>query len=715
MSEISNRLQILLIDCYDSYTFNLYDLLYKASENACVIVVHWDKMSPDLWEDILQFDAIVVGPGPGHPAEYSSILNRIWQLNIPVMGICLGFQSLALYHGATIERMPNLPWHGRVSSVTTSNTFIFDGISAVKGMRYHSLYANKIPIDSLQILAQSDEDNIVMSIKATNFPHFGILYHPESVGSSESLKIFKNFLSLADTPNIQCVNSFSKSANGFSHNLNRYDISPAAFILKSGSPSLQIHSVEIPWVEPLALADCIQKSGDPICFLDSAKKPGRYSILGILTGPLARIIHYEKATNTTEIRICKDNSFVRINNDLWSTVADFMNQHKAIKPDTNLPFYGGIMGIIGYECSDLSTKSVSNASFPLDFQQTTVDAELAFVDRSFVFDLETKKLFVQTLTPLNETCSEWWGELLASTCNTKLDNLSCLHSFDGKQNFGLVQSFPKKEVYCESVKACQEHLLAGDSYEMCLTDTTFVSAPPELSDFEMYMRARSLNPATFAGFVRLNHFTLLCCSPERFLQFRDDRCLFSPIKGTLKREGHMSLEEARKKLLNEKDMGELNMIIDLIRNDLHQLAKKNSVHVPELYSVEEHSNVYSLLSNIYGRIESPITAWDVLSKSFPPGSMTGAPKLRSVRMLEPLEQHGRGIYSGTLGYWDVTGSAEFNVIIRSAFKYKADDYWRIGAGGAVTILSSPEGEYEEMVLKANSILPAFVNLKNKKK
>ncbi|EPX71104.1 para-aminobenzoate synthase [Schizosaccharomyces octosporus yFS286] len=692
-------LRILLVDCYDSYTFNVHDLIQRVSSECTITTVHWDTARPDLWDRLNCFDAIFIGPGPGNPSEYAFVFEKIWNSDVPTLGICLGFQSLALYYGCSVDKMPTLPWHGRASSIRTTNDSIYQNLPLVKGMRYHSLYVDSIPTNALRVLAKSTEDQIIMAIEAVEKPHYGILYHPESIGSSDAVSIVRNFFNVVRKSRMKNQSTASR-VTGF----DALEIQPSPFIKNPGIPTMRISSQEIPWVDPLTVVDYLINVNKPICFLDSAKKPGKFSIVGFFDGPFSHFIRYKKSISTTYIVNCHNNREEKYEGDFWEIVAKFMDQHKAFPIDSKLPFHGGIIGAIGYECSDYSSRSIAEISSFADSaernEKNYVDAELAFVDRSIVFDLEDKKAYVQTLHPTDDRLHIWWKDLL---CDLEKFNKRTTKP----HGCGSTTKKPTEQDYTDRVRVCQEKLLAGDSYEMCLTDTTFASTDPYLSDYDLYLQVRSHNPSSFAGFLRFPHLTLLCCSPERFMKYENSTCHFSPIKGTLKKGPQMTYEEARSKLLNPKDTAELNMIIDLIRNDLHQLAKKGSVEVPQLYQVEEHPTVYSLLSHIYGQVDKSVTAWDVLAKCFPPGSMTGAPKLRTVRMLEELEPHGRGIYSGTLGYWDVTGSSEFNVVIRSAFKYDEDNLWRIGAGGAVTVLSTPLGEYEEMLLKVNSILPAL--------
>ena len=320
---------------------------------------------------------------------------------------------------------------------------------------------------------------------------------------------------------------------------------------------------------------------------------------------------------------------------------------------------------------------------------------------------------------------------------------------------------PVESSYKAKIRACQDFISAGDSYELCLTNQVSVRVKSRLSStsWPLYLRLRHLNPAPFAAYVRLGSLTLLSTSPERFMCWsrplqRDGShstsvCQFRPIKGTVSKarktstgELHiLDLAEATSLLSTTKERAENLMIVDLIRHDLHGVVGSGNVSVEKLMVVEEYHSVFQLVSVIKGRLESsssPLgvlrnsaieekgqqkikTGIDVLAASLPPGSMTGAPKRRSCELLQTIEEHQpRSIYSGVLGYMCVGGRGDFSVVIRSMFKWDSsgsqeegreetggEDEWHISAGGAVTILSSEDGEWEEMKLKLMSTMKLF--------
>jgi len=340
---------------------------------------------------------------------------------------------------------------------------------------------------------------------------------------------------------------------------------------------------------------------------------------------------------------------------------------------------------------------------------------------------------------------------------------------------------PKEEEYKEKVQTCLEYIRAGESYELCLTDQARVLIPRQPIDFawDLYRSLRTKNPAPFAAYLHLSNKVILSSSPERFLSWdRKGTCQMRPIKGTVKKDPGMTREKATRILGGDKEKAENLMIVDLIRHDLHGVVGAGNVEVKKLMVVEEYETVYQLVSVIEGRLQNvkartplnpqpqqpaqaPTTApttptptptattppppqpppapdrytgLDVLQSAFPPGSMTGAPKLSSVAILHRIEGHQpRGAYSGVLGYMCAGGGGDFSVLIRCAFRDDdetvttttvssssaeasqggegeevAHEVWRIGAGGAVTALSEAGAEWAEMNAKLESTLAAFV-------
>ena len=270
-----------------------------------------------------------------------------------------------------------------------------------------------------------------------------------------------------------------------------------------------------------------------------------------------------------------------------------------------------------------------------------------------------------------------------------------------------------KNGYTDLVEACQRHLLDGQSYEICLCNRIEVPESGSPDPLALYHTLRAVNPAPYSAYLGLRSegLAVCCSSPERFLKLGRDGCLEAkPIKGTAARA--QGLEEdawaARKLAQSEKDQAENLMIVDLLRNDLGRVSVPGTVAVPHLMEVETYETVHQLVSTVRGRRAAGNPAASVarcIRAAFPPGSMTGAPKERTMELLDDLEGGARGVYSGALGFVSVNQTFDLNVVIRTAVVRRGSGTY-VGAGGAITVLSDPAGEHAEMELKADPVLRA---------
>jgi para-aminobenzoate synthetase len=260
------------------------------------------------------------------------------------------------------------------------------------------------------------------------------------------------------------------------------------------------------------------------------------------------------------------------------------------------------------------------------------------------------------------------------------------------------------ERYKIDIDDCIKYLKSGESYELCLTNKYVQSQSLDYKlRLESYIRLRNNNPSTFGAFIHFEQLNLTICSssPELFLHSEGTHLEMKPIKGTIKKTGIDDQVRIEKELLSTKNKAENLMIVDLIRNDLSMIC--NNVHVNKLYNVEEYETLYQLVSTIRGDLREGMDEFDALKLVFPPGSMTGAPKDSSCKILNDLEDgNARGIYSGCLGFLSASGSCmKMSVVIRTAVYF--GDQVSVGCGGAITILSDTEEEVDEMLLKLQSV------------
>ncbi len=261
-----------------------------------------------------------------------------------------------------------------------------------------------------------------------------------------------------------------------------------------------------------------------------------------------------------------------------------------------------------------------------------------------------------------------------------------------------------KDEYFKRVNQLLKHIGRGDVYEANYCQE-FYAEDTEIDPFQTYQRLNMISEAPFAAFQKLNDKFLLCASPERYLRKIGNKVISQPIKGTARRSSN-SLEDLHLKseLKNdEKERAENVMIVDLVRNDLSKSALKGTVLVEELCKVHTFEQVHQMISTISALVPDNKNPVEIIKETFPMGSMTGAPKVSAMKIIEELEAFKRGLYSGTVGYFTPEGDFDFNVVIRSILYNATKRYVSFSVGGAITAKSVPEKEYEECLLKAKAM------------
>ena len=261
-----------------------------------------------------------------------------------------------------------------------------------------------------------------------------------------------------------------------------------------------------------------------------------------------------------------------------------------------------------------------------------------------------------------------------------------------------------KEQYLASVHKLKEHIKYGDIYEVNFCQE-FYAENSKLDPLQAYWDLNEISQSPFSCFYRLNDKYLMCASPERFMKKTGRKLVSQPIKGTIKRGTTREEDEKwMEDLLNSpKERSENVMIVDLVRNDLSRTAKKGSVKVEELYGIYSFKQVHQMISTISSELRDDVHFVNAIQSAFPMGSMTGAPKIRAMELIEQYESTKRGLYSGAVGYITPEGNFDFNVVIRSILYNSTEKYVSFMAGGAITDKSLPENEYEECLLKAKAM------------
>lgn len=265
-----------------------------------------------------------------------------------------------------------------------------------------------------------------------------------------------------------------------------------------------------------------------------------------------------------------------------------------------------------------------------------------------------------------------------------------------------------REEYLKKVNDMLHHIHRGDIYEANFCQE-FFAENMEIDPYKVFQNLNEISQPPFAVFLKLENNYLLCASPERYLKKEGNHVISQPIKGTARRSQNQAEDEriARELEKDPKERAENVMIVDLVRNDLSRIAKKGSVRVDELCKVYSFKQVHQMISTVFADVEEGIPPMEVLRVTFPMGSMTGAPKISAMKIIEELEETKRGLYSGAVGYFTPDGDFDFNVVIRSILFNSAKKYVSFSVGGAITSRSIPEKEYEECLLKSDAMRRAL--------
>jgi para-aminobenzoate synthetase component 1 len=281
--------------------------------------------------------------------------------------------------------------------------------------------------------------------------------------------------------------------------------------------------------------------------------------------------------------------------------------------------------------------------------------------------------------------------------------------FNSKKKIDISPRISKKE-YIQTITQLKAHIQLGDIYEVNFCQEYFAENVA-VNPIDIYCRLNLKSPTPFSSFVKCDDNYLMSASPERYMKKVGKNIISEPIKGTAKR-GLNSVEDERIKdqLLNDpKERSENVMIVDLVRNDLSKIAIKDSVKVDELCGIYTFPQVHQMISTISGKVRDEVSFDAILKATFPMGSMTGAPKIRAMELIEEYEQTKRGLYSGSVGYITAQGDFDFSVVIRSIAYNSKSNYLSFMVGGAITNQSDPEKEYEECLLKAKAMLEVLGN------
>jgi para-aminobenzoate synthetase component 1 len=371
-------------------------------------------------------------------------------------------------------------------------------------------------------------------------------------------------------------------------------------------------------------------------------------------------------------------SFTSIKTDYEKAFED-LHQYQSQTKDW---LFGYLSYDLKNDIEDLQSNNYDGLEFP----------DLFFFQPKKLFLLKENQLEIQYLNMCDDEIDEDFNEI--NQCSL----------FGSKSSEIKIKQQISKESYLDKVNKMLEHIQRGDIYEanFCME---FYAKNAFIEPLEVYQKLNEISEPPFAVYLKNNNQYLLSASPERYLKKEGTKIISQPIKGTSKRFDTKEADEKSKKELSEnpKERSENIMIVDLVRNDLSHTATKGSVVVEELCGIYSFKQVHQMISTVVSNVEHTTSPVEILRTTFPMGSMTGAPKISAMNIIENLEETKRGLYSGAVGYFTPNGDFDFNVVIRSILYNSKNQYLSFSVGSAITSLSKPEKEYEECLLKAKAM------------
>ena len=808
----SRPLRLLIIDNFDSFTHSLASAFHTLTHSPPLVL--YNTLPPALLHALLPFlDAVIISPGPGHPANPTDIgcssllLSPTTAAGVklpPVLGVCLGLQALVVGCGGKVAGGGRV-MHGEPSLVYHDNSALYTNIpSPFAVIRYNSLLAAAdatFPSHSL-LVDSCTAAGEVMGVRDRTGRVHTVQFHPESVCTFHGLQLLRNWLNIVQSGNSGWAAEGKSEVCGVSIPSVYWSSLPSSQpcwhsplwlppprASLSLSPSLahlslvhglgkrrsfRVLSRELPW-QPSedVFMSLFATSITARWWLDSSKldQRNRYSFMGDASGPHAATIAYNRQNRTLHISAPNSSHAhthqLPANSTLFTLMQSHLASHHCSPPTddgvSQLPFYGGWVGYLSYEmrtewqAKESSADDVAGQEERRDEDAKAAravgaemhgesDAAWVWADRMVAFDHREQRVWALAMYELHDNDDDDSDKHSEQKQRERSsEEKDAQHPIGGKQDAQgwldsvhsrLLQptvpavSLPSsasaagdvewkwrwsKDEYVDLIRQCKREIANGESYELCLTNQLYTH--DRIDPLIYYRHLRHINPAPHAAFLAFPPATtsaaaaaagpiaIICSSPERFLSITAaGLCECRPIKGT-----HPLSSSPDELQSSIKDFAENLMIVDLIRADLARVAPTSPVLTPALMAVETYATLHTLVTTVQAQLADDSGGGGgrelgVLASVFPPGSMTGAPKVRSCRILSGLEVGRRGVYSGCVGWLGVGGGLDTNVVIRTAVVSERGA--SIGVGGAIVNGSVAEEEWEELELKARALKQA---------
>lgn len=685
-------MKILLIDNYDSFTYNVYQYLLELGQD--VTVIRNDKIQV---EEIYKINpsAIFLSPGPGFPKDAGICIDVIKEFAgiISIFGICLGHQAIGEAFGGDIVHAKKL-MHGKTSAIKSlglGSACDFKG--EFIATRYHSLVIDRNTLPScLQVTCESEEGEI-MGVLHKEYNVEGVQFHPESIMTKDGMKIVKAFIDRTE----KLIKAKQNSIR-IEQYIKKFKISKNVYCIfeeiadKFGSENtFLLESAEGPRI------DCTQTLIGILPKLDITLNESKLRIEG----------KNENAVQKIEVILSKyyekDREGFHTGKDRFSKVFSLIKDNVVIRKhhEVDKMINCGLTGYFSYEyihyLEDIKRQSRDNLHipevhlkfFPILIQVEKDSDELILIENILEGDKQSE---LESIINIITSEKSLIKEEVKTQSKSEIET-SCSIS---------------KEAYMEGVKKAKKYIYDGDIFQVQIGKRVCIHK--DIDPIKLYEAVRDMNPSPYMFFWDSGNYQLIGNSPELQLRIQDENIMIRPIAGTSKGKGHD--EESRKKILDaftkdSKENAEHVMLVDLARNDIGIMAEAGSVKVTQLMAVEEFSHVFHLTSTVVGKLKKNMGTMEVFEATFPAGTLTGAPKVRAMEIISELEGIKRGPYGGAFGFFDFNGNIISSIVIRTIVR-KGDELFLQASAGIVSD-SVPEEEWEETEYKMKALKEVIHN------
>jgi len=447
---------------------------------------------------------------------------------------------------------------------------------------------------------------------------------------------------------------------------------------------------EIPFIHPTSVLERLKHQ--PYCFLlESSLEQhdlGRFSFIG--STPFLTIKSLKN-----RVEVSGDESSV-IDANPFDIARDYLRKFSFQFECGDIPFIGGAVGYFGYGLRQFIEKLPNHNSDDLNLP----DMMLNFYDSVIIFDHQQKRCMISTIPNLRSRSDTLSYEQMIQKIGHNTEDQT-----KTKTNGVKLHASSSRASYINAVRKAKDYISAGDIFQANLSQRFEIDLGSE--PLQLYSRLRAINPAPFSAYLDFGQFQIISSSPERFLKIKSGTVETRPIKGTRPRvdDPVENIRHANELLENEKDRAENLMIVDLLRNDLGKVCEYGSVNVQALFELEICPTLFHLASTVTGKMRRGMQCIDVLKACFPGGSITGAPKIRAMEIIDELEPVNRGVYTGSMGYIGFNGNMDTNIAIRTIITKSKKAYFHAGSG--IVADSDPEAEYIETLHKSRALMQAL--------